>query len=173
MHPEEKAHLQPGLASQTESVIMGGEAITSSLSDVFQIITTEVSDSFRAAGFGLRHTFPGSTIPESDPPHLGRLLMPSWMMRIDYIFHSDDWATLSARTARMTVYLTTRGWSLKLAKASKPILLILLVPSANWKTISSLITTSQYEVGGSFHFWYGVVWLHKNFRYRSKMVAFT
>ena len=69
---EEKAHLQPGLASQTESVIMGGEAITSSLSDVFQIITTEVSDSFREAGFGLRHTFPGITIPESDRPHLGR-----------------------------------------------------------------------------------------------------
>jgi endonuclease/exonuclease/phosphatase (EEP) superfamily protein YafD len=106
---EREAHLLADLASQSESVIMGGDANTSSLSDAYQIITTEVSDSFRAAGFGLGHTFPGSTIPESDRPHIGRLFVPPWMMRIDYIFHSDDWSTLSARTARFDGVSDHRG----------------------------------------------------------------
>ena len=106
---EREAHLLAGLAGQSDSVIMGGDANTSSLSDAYQIITAELGDSFRAAGFGLGHTFPGSTIPESDRPHIGRLFVPAWMTRIDYVFHSDDWTTLSARTARIDGVSDHRG----------------------------------------------------------------
>ncbi len=106
---EREAHLLAGLAGQSDSVIIRGDANTSSLSDAYQIITAELSDSFRAAGFSLGHTFPGSTIPESDRPHIGRLFVPPWMMRIDYIFHSDDWTTLSARIARFDGVSDHRG----------------------------------------------------------------
>ena len=106
---EREAQLLAGLARQADSVIMGGDANTSPLSDAYQIITAELSDSFRAAGFGLGHTFPGSKIPESDRPHIGRLFVPPWMTRIDYIFHSDDWTTLSARTAKFDGVSDHRG----------------------------------------------------------------
>lgn len=106
---EQEAHLLANLSDQSDSVIIGGDANTSSLSDAYQIITTEVTDSFRVAGFGLGHTFPGSTIPESDRPHIGRLFVPPWMTRIDYIFLSDDWTTLSARIARFDGVSDHRG----------------------------------------------------------------
>jgi vancomycin resistance protein VanJ len=106
---EREAHLLAGLASQSDSVIMAGDANSSPLSDTYHTITAELSDSFRGAGFGLGHTFPGSTIPESDRPHIGRLFVPPWMMRIDYIFLSDDWTTFSARTARFDGVSDHRG----------------------------------------------------------------
>lgn len=113
---EREAQLLADLAGQSDSVIIGGDANTSSLSDAYQTIITEVSDSFRAAGFGLGHTFPGSTIPESDRPHIGRLFVPPWMTRIDYVFHSDDWNTISARTARFDGVSDHRGVIVKLGR---------------------------------------------------------
>jgi endonuclease/exonuclease/phosphatase (EEP) superfamily protein YafD len=106
---ELEAQLLADLAGQSGSVILGGDANTSPLSDSYKIISSVLSDSFREMGFGFGHTFPGSTIPGSDRPHIGRLFVPPWMTRIDYIFHSDDWITVSARTARFDGVSDHRG----------------------------------------------------------------
>ncbi len=106
---EQEAQILAGLANQSGSAIMGGDANTTSLSDAYQTITEVLVDSYRAAGFGLGHTFPGSTIPESDRPHIGSLYVPAWLARIDYVFHSDDWTTISARTARIDGVSDHRG----------------------------------------------------------------
>ncbi len=106
---EREAQMLADLAGQSDSVILGGDANTSFLSGAYQIISSGLTDSFREMGLGFGHTFPGSKIPESDRPHIGRLFVPPWMTRIDYIFHSDDWSTISARTARFDGVSDHRG----------------------------------------------------------------
>jgi endonuclease/exonuclease/phosphatase (EEP) superfamily protein YafD len=97
------------LARRSDTVIMAGDANTSSLSDAYQIITSELEDSFRQSGFGLGHTFPGSDIPESDRPQIAGWYVPAWLARIDYVFHSNDWETISSRTARIDGVSDHRG----------------------------------------------------------------
>jgi endonuclease/exonuclease/phosphatase (EEP) superfamily protein YafD len=113
---EQEARILAGLANQSESSIMGGDANTTSLSDSYKTITSILTDAYRSAGFGLAHTFPGSTIPGSDRPHIGRLYVPAWVMRIDYVFHSEDWITYSARTAHIDGVSDHRGVIVELAK---------------------------------------------------------
>lgn len=106
---EAEALLLADLARRSDTVIMAGDANTSSLSDAYQIITSELEDSFRQSGFGLGHTFPGSDIPESDRPQIAGWYVPTWMARIDYVFHSHDWETISSRTARIDGVSDHRG----------------------------------------------------------------
>ena len=106
---EAEARLLADLAHRSGLVIMGGDANTTSLSKSYRILTSELQDAWHQAGFGLGHTFPGSTIPGSDRPHLGSWYVPPWMVRIDYVFHSTDWVTLSARLARFDGVSDHRG----------------------------------------------------------------
>jgi endonuclease/exonuclease/phosphatase (EEP) superfamily protein YafD len=106
---EAEAQLLADLARRSDTVIMAGDANMNSLSDAYQIITSELEDSFRQAGFGLGHTFPGSNIPESDRPQIAGWYVPTWLTRIDYVFHSHDWETISSRTARIDGVSDHRG----------------------------------------------------------------
>ena len=106
---EAEATLLAELADRSDSVIMAGDANMNSLSDAYQIVTAELEDSFRQAGFGLGHTFPGSDIPESDRPQVAGWHVPTWLARIDYIFNSADWVTISAHTARIDGVSDHRG----------------------------------------------------------------
>ncbi len=106
---EGQARLLADLARRSDSLIMAGDFNASPTSDAYRIIVNELADAFRQAGFGLGHTFPGSDIPESDRPHIGEWYVPRWMSRIDYVFHSDDWVTISARTARIDGVSDHRG----------------------------------------------------------------
>ena len=40
----------------------------------------------------------------------------AWLMRIDYIFHSEDWITISAHTAHVDGVSDHRGVIVELAK---------------------------------------------------------
>ncbi|MEA3341352.1 MAG: endonuclease/exonuclease/phosphatase family protein [Chloroflexota bacterium] len=53
-------------------------------------LSTHLVDSFREAGWGLGHTFPATGGRVWNIPHPGRLV------RIDHIFHSDDWQAEAA-----------------------------------------------------------------------------
>ena len=64
---------------------------------------------WREAGFGLGHTFPGSTVPGSDRPKIGGWYVPRWLARIDYIFFSDDWTAVEVRTAQIDGVSDHRG----------------------------------------------------------------
>lgn len=113
---EQEAQFLAALTNPSESAIIGGDANTSSLSDAYQTITCGLVDAYRSVGFGFGNTFPGSTIPESDRPHIGDLYVPAWVIRIDYVFHSNDWTTISARTARIDGVSDHRGVIVELAK---------------------------------------------------------
>ncbi|MBA3533901.1 MAG: endonuclease/exonuclease/phosphatase, partial [Ardenticatenales bacterium] len=53
-------------------------------------------DGWQEGGWGLGHTFPGADSPGSSRPKVAGLSVPKWLVRIDYIFHSSHWQTLSA-----------------------------------------------------------------------------
>ena len=98
-----------GLVSESGAAILAGDANMPFLSDAYKIMTEDLVDAYRSVGGGLGHTFPGSTLPESDRPHIGNLFIPAWLMRIDYIFHSDQWAAVSAHTAKIDGVSDHRG----------------------------------------------------------------
>jgi len=106
---EKETQLLSGLASQSGSAIVGGDANMSFLSDAYKSMTKNLVDAYRSVGAGLGHTFPGSTLPESDRPHIGNLFVPAWLMRIDYIFYSDEWTAISAHTALIDGVSDHRG----------------------------------------------------------------
>jgi len=64
----------------------------------YRLIASVLRDSWREAGYGFGHTFPGTpTIPGTRPVILG-IQVPKWLIRIDCIFHSPD---LFASTAQI------------------------------------------------------------------------
>jgi endonuclease/exonuclease/phosphatase (EEP) superfamily protein YafD len=98
---EAQAQELVALARRRSPIIIAGDANSAPLNEATRIITRELRDAWREAGFGLGHTFPGSTIPGSDRPRIGNSnrYVPPWLARIDYVFHSKDWVTVSARLA--------------------------------------------------------------------------
>jgi endonuclease/exonuclease/phosphatase (EEP) superfamily protein YafD len=106
---EQEAQILSELAGQSGAAIVGGDANMSFLSDAYRIMTQNLVDAYRSMGVGLGHTFPGSTLPESDRPRLGNLFIPAWLVRIDYIFHSGDWTAVSAHTAKIDGVSDHRG----------------------------------------------------------------
>jgi endonuclease/exonuclease/phosphatase (EEP) superfamily protein YafD len=102
---EEQAAVLAELAAVPGPVIMGGDANSGPLSDAYRILTRDLHDSWRSAGFGLGHTFPGRPYPVRrvvGPANPLRLLgnSPLWLARIDYLLHSDELRTTEARLAR-------------------------------------------------------------------------
>ncbi|HEX9617626.1 MAG TPA: endonuclease/exonuclease/phosphatase family protein [Anaerolineales bacterium] len=97
---EAQARELVALARRSSPIIIAGDANSAPLNEATRIITRELRDSWREAGFGLGHTFPGSTIPGSDRPRIGNnRYVPPWLARIDYVFHSKEWVTVSAKLA--------------------------------------------------------------------------
>jgi len=82
------------------SVIAAGDANATPLNTSYQILTRRLVDSWKEAGFGLGHTFPGSDVPGSSRPDIWGVPVPMWLARIDYVFHTPDWQAESARMAR-------------------------------------------------------------------------
>jgi endonuclease/exonuclease/phosphatase (EEP) superfamily protein YafD len=62
----------------------------------YRIVTSELVDSWREAGWGLGHTFPGAASPGSSRPSLVGIYVPMWLTRIDYVFHSRHWQATAA-----------------------------------------------------------------------------
>jgi vancomycin resistance protein VanJ len=97
------------IAQQHSPVIFGGDANSTPVSKAHRILSNELNDTWRQAGFGLGHTFPGSTIPGSDRPQINGWYAPQWLARIDYIFASREWQTIGARVARFDDVSDHRG----------------------------------------------------------------
>jgi vancomycin resistance protein VanJ len=63
----------------------------------YGIVSRVLVDSWREAGWGLGHTFPGAASPGSSRLSIaGVPVIPMWMVRIDYVFHSRHWRAVSA-----------------------------------------------------------------------------
>jgi endonuclease/exonuclease/phosphatase (EEP) superfamily protein YafD len=61
----------------------------------YRMIVSELSDSWREVGWGFGHTFPGSNGFGSRFHFMG-VPLPRWLLRIDYVFHSEHWQAESA-----------------------------------------------------------------------------
>jgi endonuclease/exonuclease/phosphatase (EEP) superfamily protein YafD len=108
---EAEAQALADYASQTPGpLIAGGDLNAADLTKPYQIIRkANLQDAWRAAGFGLGGTFPGSTEPGSSRWKIGPWYVPQWMLRIDYIFVSKHWGINSARAAQFDGVSDHRG----------------------------------------------------------------
>jgi endonuclease/exonuclease/phosphatase (EEP) superfamily protein YafD len=86
-------------ADRAGSVIAAGDANATPLNASYHILGNRLKDSWKEAGFGLGHTFPGSDVPGSSRPDVWGVPVPMWLARIDYIFHTPDWQAVSTRVA--------------------------------------------------------------------------
>ncbi|MDI1446869.1 endonuclease/exonuclease/phosphatase family protein [Polyangium sp. 6x1] len=87
----ERAHVEP--------LIFAGDLNATDQNAAYAIITRTMRDAWREAGWGFGHTFPGEPTAESGgsrPVVLG-VPVPTWLVRIDYIFHSKAFRTIDAR----------------------------------------------------------------------------
>jgi endonuclease/exonuclease/phosphatase (EEP) superfamily protein YafD len=80
-------------------VIAAGDANVTHLSDAYRLITDVLVDAWQEGGYGLGHTYPGEYVHEGYPEGIGNWRGPRWLVRIDYIFHSDQWETVETRLA--------------------------------------------------------------------------
>jgi vancomycin resistance protein VanJ len=106
---ESQARVLLELARQRGATIIAGDANAAPQNDPYRLLTSELKDAWREAGFGLGHTFPGSAIPGSDRPKFGKWYVPRWLSRIDYVFHSSHFETVEARAALIDEVSDHRG----------------------------------------------------------------
>jgi vancomycin resistance protein VanJ len=67
------------------------------LNRAYKTMTSVLADSWQEAGYGLGNTFPGAASPGSSRPRYFGILMPQWVIRIDYVFHSHHFTATEAR----------------------------------------------------------------------------
>ncbi|MEM7336030.1 MAG: endonuclease/exonuclease/phosphatase family protein [Chloroflexota bacterium] len=71
--------------SNPNPVILLGDLNATDQSEAHAILTDTLQDSWHAGGNGLGNTWPGFR-----PTKAGRLILPSWLVRIDHVFVSSD-----------------------------------------------------------------------------------
>jgi vancomycin resistance protein VanJ len=62
----------------------------------YRIVTQVLGDAWREGGVGFGHTFPGDDPFDGSHPGVRAWLIPRWLVRIDYVFHSRQWRTVEA-----------------------------------------------------------------------------
>lgn len=85
------------IAGRQEPSIVVGDFNAGDLSRAYRTISGTLRDAWRAAGWGLGHTFPGADSAGSSRRIVAGFLAPMWLVRIDYVFYSDDWGAEWAR----------------------------------------------------------------------------
>lgn len=77
--------------------IAAGDFNATDMHVAYRILTEQLQDSWREAGWGFGQTFPGAASLGSSRPTLAGIPVPMWLVRIDYVFHSDDFTAAAAR----------------------------------------------------------------------------
>lgn len=82
-------------------LIIAGDLNTTEQNYAYSIITNQLQDAWRSAGWGFGHTFGlrNNTFRDIRPLTISSYF-PRWLLRIDFIFHSDNWTTTEARTGK-------------------------------------------------------------------------
>ncbi len=86
-------------AAESGPLIVLGDFNTTDQSVAYGLITGTLRDAWRDAGWGWGHTFPSAVADGSAEAILAGLIVPTWLIRIDYIFYSAHWRALTARLA--------------------------------------------------------------------------
>jgi len=74
-----------------------GDSNTTDQNDAYRMLTTAWADSFREAGRGFGHTYPGSDFSGSKRFQFGDVSLPQWLIRIDFVWHSPHWQAINAQ----------------------------------------------------------------------------
>lgn len=74
-------------------VVALGDFNTTERSAAYRTLTKAFEDAWKGRGFGFGSTFHGGP-PQEGP---ARLALPDWLLRIDYVFHTPDLATVSVK----------------------------------------------------------------------------
>ncbi|MAT45063.1 MAG: hypothetical protein CL609_22245 [Anaerolineaceae bacterium] len=77
----------------TDPYLVVGDLNASSLSGAYHSIVQIMNDAWSEGGWGLGHTFPGGNTPGGSRFKIAGYHLPQWLVRIDYIFLSSNWAT--------------------------------------------------------------------------------
>jgi endonuclease/exonuclease/phosphatase (EEP) superfamily protein YafD len=94
---EEQARIVGEFAAESGMpTIVAADFNATDQSKAYHIMTDELADAWGEAGLGLGHTFPGGPSPGVERPVLWGRPFPMWVVRIDYIFYSDDWTAVDA-----------------------------------------------------------------------------
>jgi len=80
-------------------LIFAGDLNATDQNEAHAIIARRMHDTWREAGWGFGHTFPGKPTPDvgGSRPVIFGIPVPMWLVRIDHIFHSDSFVALDAR----------------------------------------------------------------------------
>jgi endonuclease/exonuclease/phosphatase (EEP) superfamily protein YafD len=102
---EEASVLIEFLRTHPGPAIVAGDMNDVFLNDPYlMLVNSGLQDAWAAAGFGLGHTFPGNKSPGTSRLHFGDYYIPEWLVRIDYVFATPEWAVVSAHIARTDGY---------------------------------------------------------------------
>jgi endonuclease/exonuclease/phosphatase (EEP) superfamily protein YafD len=99
---EHQAQLLADFASRIDTpLIVTIDFNATDQNQAYRIITGQLIDSWREAGWGFGHTFPGGpSAPSLRRPVVAGRPIPMWVFRIDYIFHSNDFLATKARLGK-------------------------------------------------------------------------
>ncbi len=97
------------VAAYEDPVIVAGDGNFTDLSDAYKLVTDVLIDSWREAGFGFGHTTPGCDRSGGSHPHFYGIPVPRWLVRIDYVFHSNQFTTAEVRLAQFDGVSDHRG----------------------------------------------------------------
>jgi endonuclease/exonuclease/phosphatase (EEP) superfamily protein YafD len=85
--------------TRAEPIIVPIDMNATPSNEPYRAMSTVLVDSWREAGWGLGHTFPGAATPGgSRPTRRGRPIVPMWLVRIDYVWHSQHFVAVEATT---------------------------------------------------------------------------
>jgi endonuclease/exonuclease/phosphatase (EEP) superfamily protein YafD len=84
------------VATRPEPLIALGDFNTTDQSVAYMTMASALVDSWREAGWGPGHTFPGAESSGSSRHRIAGILVPKWLIRIDYIFHSPHLRAVGA-----------------------------------------------------------------------------
>jgi len=102
-HFRDRERVAQGLADYARTrngpLILAGDLNATDQNTAYALIRAAARDAWREVGSGFGHTFPGPPTPKeggSRPVLLG-VPAPLWLVRIDYVFHSDELEAVDAR----------------------------------------------------------------------------
>jgi vancomycin resistance protein VanJ len=92
LHYRQMVALAEDIATINSPFIVGGDFNTTDQSEVYQLINQHLDNAHWEAGWGFGFSFPAHT------PEIRGIPIPTPVVRIDHIFHSDHFVVHNART---------------------------------------------------------------------------
>ena len=84
--------LRDAIAAYDGPVVAVGDLNTVEFNPEYRVLDSVLDDAWRAVGWGWGHTFPGGP----HRPEIRGMKVPPWLLRIDYIFYSEQLLPLEA-----------------------------------------------------------------------------